>query len=372
MCEQKPPAHLVEEAQTYWPFSPASPNRISRSPLSKSTTLPASIGQQFPRGVAGFSQTTRYRQGALVLLLIGCLLAACAPEEQKIVRFMAMGDVPYHLPEDFVRFERMIGAINAAAPDFSLHVGDIKSGGTPCSDAYFETIKNYFDAFEQPLIYTPGDNEWTDCHREACGGYEPEERLDKLRQLFFAGEQSQGKQPMPLQRQNSWEGFEKFPENARWQQGGVTFGTLHVIGSNNNFKLDSGALNDEFYERELANNFWLEQLFAQAREAQSKGLVLVLHAGLNYQTRDERNGHASFVTILRKEVLDFGKPVLLLYGDRHRFMVDQPLRDSSGRTMTNFTAVQVFGDRDMHAVQVEIDPDNPNLFSIDPFYVAGN
>lgn len=304
--------------------------------------------------------------------IICACLNACLPKDIDSLTFMAIGDVPYHLPEDFERFERLIQTVNAASPDLTLHVGDIKSGSTPCSDEYFEKIRGYFDTFTQPLVYTPGDNEWTDCHREACGSFDPEERLDKLRQVFYSEAQSQGKNPMPLERQNSLEGFEKFPENALWQMKGLTFGTLHVIGSNNNFKLDSAALNDEFYERELANNFWLKQLFEQAKAADSRGLVLVLHAGLNYNSRDERNGHGSFVGLLREEVMAFGKPVLLLYGDQHRFMVDQPLRDNSGRTLTNFTAVQVFGDRDMHAVRISVNPENPNLFLIDPFYIAGN
>ncbi|NHE58277.1 metallophosphoesterase [Cyclobacterium plantarum] len=306
------------------------------------------------------------------ILITGTCLISCFPQDNKKVTFMAIGDVPYHLPEDFQRFERLILSINTTAADFTLHVGDIKSGSTPCTDEYFERIKGYFNNFRQPLIYTPGDNEWTDCHREACGGFDPEERLDKLRQVFYSEDQSQGKNPMPLERQNSWEGFEKFPENARWQMSGLTFGTFHVTGSNNNFKLDSAALNDEFFERELANNFWLKQLFEQAKTAGSRGLVLVLHAGLNYNSKDERNGHASFVQLLRESVMAFGKPVLLLYGDHHRFMVDKPLRDNTGKTLTNFTAVQVFGDRDMHAVKVTVAPENPNLFLIDPFYVAGN
>ena len=81
---------------------------------------------------------------------------------------MAIGDVPYNLPEDFERFERMITQINEAKPAFTIHVGDIKSGSVPCSDEYYVKIKEYFDTFEEALIYTPGDNEWTDCNRESC------------------------------------------------------------------------------------------------------------------------------------------------------------------------------------------------------------
>ncbi|WP_339903231.1 metallophosphoesterase [uncultured Cyclobacterium sp.] len=308
----------------------------------------------------------------LFLLLSSTLLDSCNHENSDSFRFMAIGDLPYHIPEDFVRFERMIKQINDADPAFTLHVGDIKSGSIPCSDEYYEKIKNYFDTFDKALIYTPGDNEWTDCDREACGSYDPEERLDKLRQLFFSDSISQGKQPLTLDRQNRAAGFEKFPENSTWEKSGVTFGTLHVIGSNNNFDAGAEALNDEFYERELANNFWLKSLFGAAKENNSKGLVLVLHAGLNYNNKDEKNGHASFVTLLRQQVQAFDKPVLLLYGDQHRFLVSKPLRDNKGKTMTNFTAVQVFGDHDIHSVEIKVNPENSNLFEINPFYIKGN
>ncbi|WP_051160169.1 hypothetical protein [Cyclobacterium qasimii] len=298
----------------------------------------------------------------LFTIVTSVILSSCSTEEKTSFSFMAIGDVPYHLPEDFERFDRMITQINEAKPAFTIHVGDIKSGSVPCSDEYYGKIKEYFDTFDEALIYTPGDNEWTDCDRESCGSYDPEERLDKLRQLFFSNNFSQGHQPIELSRQNKVEGFEKFPENSTLQKSGVTFGTLHVIGSNNNFQSGEDALNDEFYERELANNFWLESLFKTAKKNKSIGLVLVLHAGLNYNNKDEKNGHASFVSLLREQVQDFDQPVLLLYGDHHHFMMTKPLMDKTGKTITNFTAVQVFGNHDIHSVKIEVAPENPNLF----------
>ena len=36
-------------------------------------------------------------------------------------------------------------------------------------------------------MYTPGDNEWTDCHRPNNGAYDPLERLNTgVRETFFA------------------------------------------------------------------------------------------------------------------------------------------------------------------------------------------
>jgi hypothetical protein len=122
--------------------------------------------------------------------------AAAAP-----FTFVAIGDMPYRVPDDYGRLERLIAAVNKAAPAFTVHVGDIKSGSTPCSDESFQKVKGYFDSFEEPLVYTPGDNEWTDCHRPAAGGFDPLERLAKLRSMFFAGPQSLGRTTLPVERQ---------------------------------------------------------------------------------------------------------------------------------------------------------------------------
>ena len=43
------------------------------------------------------------------------------------------------------------------------HLGDIKSGSTLCNDEYFAFVRSQFDRFADPLVYTPGDDEWTDC-----------------------------------------------------------------------------------------------------------------------------------------------------------------------------------------------------------------
>jgi hypothetical protein len=308
----------------------------------------------------------------ILALTVSSILLSCQHKGLSYLEFMAIGDVPYHLPEDFDRFENLIAEVNAMKPAFTIHVGDIKSGSTVCSDEYFENIKAYFNQFDNPLLYTPGDNEWTDCHRPACGEYDPEERLDKLRQLFFSESQSLGKNPLQLTAQNSFEGWEKFVENTYWEMENITFGTCHVVGSNNNFKLDSLALNDEFFEREMANLFWLNKLFDQAIEKEQRGMVIMLHAGLNYRNQEDTNGHRSFVKLLCERVLAFEKPVLLLYGDFHRFVIDKPLTDDKGKVVTNFTAAQVFGDRDMHALRIRVNPENPALFEINQHFIPGN
>src|SRR5262245_59099930 len=89
------------------------------------------------------------------------------------VTYAVIGDTPYGQPQ-IENFTNDLAEINAA-PNVSLvmHLGAIKNGSTVCSTEYFEQIRADFDLFEDPLAYTPGDNEWTDCHRANNGAYWP-------------------------------------------------------------------------------------------------------------------------------------------------------------------------------------------------------
>ena len=100
--------------------------------------------------------------------------------------FAVIGDVPYGDPAQ-AAFPAFIAGINDD-PDVQAvtHLGDIKSGSTTCDDQRFAAVRRDFDLFADPLHYTPGDNEWTDCHRANNGGYQPLERLAQVRQLFFS------------------------------------------------------------------------------------------------------------------------------------------------------------------------------------------
>lgn len=101
-------------------------------------------------------------------------------------KFVALGDMPYSISSDYIRFDRLITNINQINQSFTIFIGDIKSGSSPCSDKYNQKIKEYFNQFSSPLIYSIGDNEWTDCHRVAAGGFNPLERLASIREDFLA------------------------------------------------------------------------------------------------------------------------------------------------------------------------------------------
>jgi hypothetical protein len=295
----------------------------------------------------------------ICLFLLLLISGASASAQSKKFEFIAFGDMPYRLPDDYARFENLIEKVNEEKPAFSVHVGDFKSGSTLCSDEYFDKIYNYFESFSRPLIYTPGDNEWTDCNREAAGKYDPLERLSLLRKMFFKNGKSLGQKKIPLSTQSSNPDFNKYVENVAWEHGGIQFATVHLVGTNNNYKEKE---NTEFIEREKANLAWLDEIYARASD--KAGLVMFTQADMFY-SRTTSPAFQKIIDKLSQLSREYGKPVLWVNGDSHRFIVDKPLLNPDKRsTILNFTRVQVFGDADVASVHITVDARSKELFTV--------
>jgi len=302
--------------------------------------------------------------------LLAFLLAAAA----KPFTFVALGDQPYGQKADvYPPFEALIGAINEAGPDFVLHIGDTKSGGVPCDDETQDEALAFFGDFESALIYTPGDNEWTDCHRSSAGGYVPTERLARIRDTYFADPgRSLGRAPIALNSQAA----DGYPENARFIKEGVMVVTAHVVGSNNGFEPRSPAAVEEHLGRDAANVRWITSSFEQAANAGVAAVVVGIHADMfefNFGPRWapegwlSSSGHRAFGEALVAGAAGFEKPVLLIFGDSHTFRVFRPFPLSA----PNLTALEVFGASDMHAVEVTVDPDTLGIFAYRPLMNPG-
>jgi hypothetical protein len=247
--------------------------------------------------------------------------------------FAAFGDTPYADDEE-TRFVGMIAEINRAQPAFVLHVGDFKSSWSPCSDALFQARREQFALFHRALIYTPGDNEWSDCWRPFGAAHDPLERLQKLRTLFFADGYSLGQHKIALARQSA-----AYPEHARWVHQGILFATLNVPGGNNNMRMP-----EEWAAREKAVLNWLEISFGAARAHGHRAVVLVMQANPFLRSLFTKNGYTGLLHALANESQKFNGTVLLIHGDTHRYRMDQPLTDAhSGRPVTNFIRLEVFG-----------------------------
>jgi hypothetical protein len=298
----------------------------------------------------------------LTIFAVAVSVAAVAGDLQAPFHFALFGDVPYTDYEEG-EFLELIKALNAdESLVFVVHNGDFKNGHSPCTDELFQRRRDQFQSVAHPLIFVFGDNEWTDCRRVEAGQYDPAERLDKLREIFTSGNESLGKRTLRLSRQGDDPRYRKFRENVRWSYGDVLFVALNVPGSYNNI-----AQKREYEERNAANGAWLKESFRLAAESGARGVLVVIHANPKFRSAPKRNPYRMFLTALEREVLAFGKPVVLVHGDTHEFRIDKPLRDSkTGQPIDNLTRVETFGSPDVRWIKGTVDPRDPNVFSFEP------
>lgn len=306
---------------------------------------------------------------------VGLVLAACssggggpsaeapAPGGSERFTFAVIGDYPY-APDEVPKFDRLIEAVNAEAPALVLHVGDL--GAKVCTDAALNASLAALGRFTMPVVYTPGDNDWTDCHES---GVDPLQRLSRVRQLSFPSDQSLGRRTLTLTRQSA-----EYPENSRVSFGDVTFVAVHQVGSGNGTGRTPES-DAEAAARSGAGQTWVRAGFESAVAAGSKGIVIFFQAdpNLDLYRLGVRNAHTDFLRTLEREAVLYRRPVLLVHGDTHVFRVDKALVGSGdGRPIENVTRLENFGDRDVHWSRVTVDPAGPELFTFSPGIVAAN
>lgn len=273
-------------------------------------------------------------------------------------RFVVFADLQDPSPEGRERDLELVARINEIKPAFSVFLGDIKGGGSDCSDQLYNRMRLIFDQHQHPLVFTPGDNEWTDCWRPEAGGYDTNERKAAVVERFTASGKSLGRLTMPLQQQRGQR------ENARWRWQGIVFATLHVTGSNNNLQQRQDAIT-EHLARDSRNNLWLAETFAEAGDA--RAVVLLFHANPKWEAQWwEPTGFDRFRASLTRHARQFGRPVLVAHGDTHTFRIDKPLP-----AVPNLTRVEVFGPPQRGAVVVEVDPDAPEQLQFAPLLLDG-
>jgi hypothetical protein len=345
---------------------------------------------------------------AVASLSLGAQAAESAGERNGRYAIGLWGDTPYSDLQAQVGVPNLIADMNAHHLAFTVHDGDLKAGSgtvgsvtpTTCSDALYTQGLGFFNALRAPAMFTPGDNDWTDCDRTANGSYNATERLDHQRQVFFSTPYSMGRKRLLQEVQtdalclDAGGNFAPCVENRRWTVGQVTYVTLNVQGSCNNL-CDINPDPAEFAARNAANIQWLRDSFTAAKALNSVAVMVIAQAnpgwdlsdGTRAPLRDPKtlaetdglpDGFQAYLLALREEVIAFRKPVAYVHGDSHYPRIDKPLLDAQGRRVENFTRVETFGDNaangtnDVHWLKVTVQPDSREVFSYQPIIVPAN
>ncbi|WP_062091112.1 hypothetical protein [Caballeronia udeis] len=263
-------------------------------------------------------------------------------------------------PAGETALQHLLGAIGQErTTSFIVYDGDLKGETEPCRDSLYDARQQIFDSSRKPVVLLPGGNDWASCGLAQAGSYDPVERLDFIRQLFFGDSNSLGQTPMNVIRESDVARFRPFRENVRWQSDGVAFIGLNAPAPNNHY-LSAGGRNGEFEDRSVANAFWLEHAVETARRSDMRAVVVILQGNpdfARYERRDRfawlrfsrgdtsRDGFLELKRSLVKAAELFRGPVIVIHESDapipRGFRIDQPLHNDKGAVVANLTRIAI-------------------------------
>ncbi len=244
--------------------------------------------------------------------------------------FSVMGDVPRNDAEKII-LQKQIQQHNLSSPSqFVFHVGDIKSGSSPCEEENYALVADYLSQLTVPVFIIPGDNEWNDCE-------DPDQAWNYWEKYFMAFDQNWDV-PFEVFRQDG------YPVNIAFVRNDILFIALNLVG---------GRIHDQMEWDEMQQNAvdWIEHLFQQ------KDIYAAVILAQAYP--DEK--HRLFMDQFPRLVEDFSRPVLLIHGDGHYWLHDDPW------LVPNLVRIQVDKGGIADPLQVTVSGDKTKTFKFERF-----
>lgn len=215
-------------------------------------------------------------------------------------------------------------AINLSNADNLAFVvaNGIKSDTENCSDNTYSRSRKIFGRSENALIVSLAASDWVNC-KTKNGKSIAIERLNRVRELFFADDVSFGNTGIELIRQSSSAKFRSYAENARWEYSDILFATINLPADNNHYLPEAGR-NSEFEDRAIANREWLGRIFTHAAQRKNQAIVLfcdgnpllVPDAAKLAKLKGRRDGFIEVRKQLTALAKKFPGKVLLLHGQK--------------------------------------------------------
>lgn len=268
------------------------------------------------------------------LSVFGSPVQGQTSKTEGLVTFCVMGDTPYENYENQL-LPLQIAGLPADIP-FAIHVGDIKRGGPPCDDPVYRKVSGMLAKSRAPIFIIPGDNEYNDCSDPPAAW--------KLWTAHFAEFDKRWKHDLDVTRQPDR------GENFAFVRNRVLFLGVHVLG---------GRVHDpEEWKRRHADDLrWIEKNF-QDRGAAIEAAVLFGHA-------TPTGKQADFFGGLKKSASEFGKPMVYIHGDSHRFVRYQPFPE-----VKNLHAIQIDRGGIAPPIRVTVTPGEVEPFQVDRRFEA--
>lgn len=222
--------------------------------------------------------------------------------------------------------------INAVNPSVVMHLGDFKSGGKSCTNDLLTEHKALLaQIYPGRIIYTPGDNDWTDCDRSSLThSFNELERLEFLIELMY--------QTPPLLTKNltTISSQKAQIENKLWINDRLAISTLHIVGTSNG-RVNIGKSKREnaikkVDERDRENLVWLKNIEEYAKNFDA--LIIGFQADIYQQAvlasgvcDDYSLKACDAFAVYRQAFKDLAerinKPVLITHGDTGEFCFEK-------------------------------------------------
>lgn len=246
-----------------------------------------------------------------------------------------VGDMPYNdMEKQMLQGPSgvLYQLINETKPSMIMHLGDLKAGSKSCTDSLLKEHKALLaQIYPNKLIYTPGDNEWTDCDRKTLKhSYDELERLDYLIKLMYQTPPVLDQKLKNVQTQNNQ------IENKLWINERLAVASIHLVGTSNgraNIYLSNKADAITKVDIRDKHNFnWLKKIEQQTKDFDA--LIIGFQADI-YQKKLITSGSCNPTKFLTCDAFSeyrqafkelakrINKPVLISHGDTSEYCFEQ-------------------------------------------------
>ncbi len=253
--------------------------------------------------------------------LLVLLLATTSARAEELV-FSTIGCGPYTPPDekaivDFIKSEN-----EARAAEFIVHLGDIFSGATArdtvVTEANYAKVRGFLtEGNTIPTYIVPGDNEWNDMP-------DPDQGWKWWTSQFLHLEKD---------FKPAWETEyqDVRPENFAFVRKGVLLIGINLVG---------GRVHDqaEWTRRFAENNDWIETQFAKHKNDVRAAVILAQANPVGFGEKGAaiNKTFGAFTKPFAQIAASFGKPVLFLHSDGHKWIEDHPWKEAP-----NVTRIQI-------------------------------
>ena len=325
-----------------------------------------------------FRATPSQGIAGLIFLIFSGIVHATSPiiqtmtTKSTMTTIVVLADTPYSDKEKCMLLApngSLFKAINQVKPRLVMHLGDMKSGGASCTDELLQEHKVLLgQIYPGKMLYTPGDNDWTDCDRLLLfSSFDELERLAYLKKLMY--------QTAPLLDKNLTEvtAQKQQIENKLWLSDRLAVATLHIVGTSNGRAQIRKSSRDNAIgiadKRDKFNLLWLEETIKKS--AQYDALIIGFQADIyqksvlkskqcDEQDRSSCDAFGFYRNAFKALAKRLNKPVLIMHGDTGEFCFEQ--------RSNNLWHLNAAGDfRHLDGVRVTFD----NSKTATPFKVQG-